>query len=138
MVELITIIVIMGVLAAIVVPRFFDSNVFESRGFHDQVMAALRYAQKAAIAQRGYVCVAFTANSATLTTGSSSACGTPLASPDGQSSPYKVSTSQTGFSVVPTNFNFNPLGQPSVSQSITISGYTAAPITVEQETGYVH
>ena len=31
--ELITIIVILGIISAVAAPRFFDRNVFESRGF---------------------------------------------------------------------------------------------------------
>ena len=79
-VELITIIIILGILAAIAAPRFFDRNVFASRGFHDQVIATLRHAQKTAIAQRSFVCVAFSAvgvtpGTVTLTTGANNTCG---------------------------------------------------------------
>ncbi len=74
--ELITIIVILGIISAVAAPRFFDRNVFESRGFYDQVSSTLRYAQKAAIAQHRFVCVAITtAQTITLTQGSTDACG---------------------------------------------------------------
>ncbi len=84
--ELITVMVIVGILAAVVMPRFFERNVFDSRAFHDQVVSTLRYAQKAAIAQHRFVCVAFTANSVDLTYGDNSNCavaGGALASPSG-------------------------------------------------------
>lgn len=137
MVELITIITILGVLATMAAPRFFDRSVFDSRGFYDQVIASLRYAQKAAIAQHRFVCVAFTANSVTLTTGATAACGANLTSPSGQS-PYAIAA-PGGVTLGGTaNFNFDALGRASVAQSITVSGYTANPIIVEAETGYVH
>ncbi len=66
LIELIMVMVIVGILAVFVAPRFFDANVFKSRGFADQVQATLRYAQKEAIAQHRNVCVAMTASAVTL------------------------------------------------------------------------
>ena len=45
LIELIMVMVVVGILAVFVAPRFFDANVFKSRGFADQVQATLRYAQ---------------------------------------------------------------------------------------------
>ena len=134
--ELITVMVILGILAAVAAPRFFDRNIFDSRGFYDQVISTLRYAQKAAIAQRRFVCVAFTANSVTLTTGAMAACGSNLTGPNG-TAPYSVSSSNASFTATPAAFSFDALGRPSAAQSITVSGY-ATPILIEAETGYVH
>lgn len=136
-VEIITTIVILGVLAFMAAPRFFDRTAFENRGFYDQVISTLRYAQKAAITQRRFVCVAFGANSVTLTMGATSACGTNLAGPAGLS-PYSVASNSASFATpLPAAFYFDALGRPSVAQAITIIGY-AIPITIEPETGYVH
>ncbi|MBK9442637.1 MAG: type II secretion system protein [Comamonadaceae bacterium] len=60
LVELIMVIVMMGVLAVFAAPRLFDSTDFYARGFHDETLALLRYAQKAAVAQRRLVCVSLT------------------------------------------------------------------------------
>lgn len=136
-VELITTIVILGILAAMAAPRFFDRDSFENRGFYDQVISALRYAQKAAIAQHRFVCVGFGVSSVTLTIGATNACGTNLVGPTGLS-PYSVSSTTTSFATpLPASFYFDALGRPSAAAAITISGY-AIPITVEAETGYVH
>lgn len=135
MVELISVMVIIGILAAVAMPRFFDRGTFDSRGFHDQVIATLRYAQKAAIAQHRYVCLAFTASSLTLTYGATTACGSPLTGPTGLS-PHSV-TAPSGVTLSGfANFNFDALGKPSASSVIAVSGSTS--ITVEAETGYVH
>ncbi len=136
MIELVTIMVILGVIAAIAAPRFFDRGGFDSRSFYDQVISTLRYAQKAAIAQRRFVCVAFTANSVTLTTGATPACGTNLAGPTG-AAPYLISSGNASFAPTPTPFNFDALGRASLAQNLTVSGYATA-ITIEAETGYVH
>jgi MSHA pilin protein MshC len=158
LVELITIMVVVGILGAIAGPKFFDRGVFDSREFHDSVISTLRYAQKTAIASRRYVCVAFGTNSLTLTYDPvpppiatpqqlTSTCTTvsQLTGPSGQS-PYTVTpgtgnqaqfASNTGaVPYTPTNFYFNSLGQPSVGQSFQVSGSTS--ITVEAVTGYVH
>ncbi|MBI3902370.1 MAG: prepilin-type N-terminal cleavage/methylation domain-containing protein [Nitrosomonadales bacterium] len=138
MIELISIMVIVGILAAIAAPRFFSSNVFDSRGFYDTAISTLRYAQKEAIAQHRFVCVAFAANSITLTYGATNACGSNLTGPDGNT-PYTVSSSKAVFAPTPAAFSFDALGQPSFNAnlSITVNGYASA-ITVEARTGYVH
>lgn len=142
LVELVMTMVIIGILAAVAIPRFFEADIFQSRGFADQVQAALRYAQKAAIAQRRNVCVAMTPGDITLTiasaSGTASACDTDLVSPTGES-PYKITTPAASISLAysSANFGFDALGGTAASQTITIAGATN-PIVVEAETGYVH
>ena len=51
MVELVTVIVLIGILGAIGASRFADSTLFASRTQTDQVKSLIRYAQKLAIAQ---------------------------------------------------------------------------------------
>ncbi|MCX7193492.1 MAG: prepilin-type N-terminal cleavage/methylation domain-containing protein [Proteobacteria bacterium] len=145
LIELVMTMVIIGIMGAVAVPRFFGTSVFQSRGYADQLKATLRYAQKAASAQNRFICVTFAANSITLTydaTQSSSAhvtatCpGSNLAGPSGQI-PYKV-TAPGGITLSgATAFYFDTLGKPSAAQAITVAGY-ATPVTVEAETGYVH
>jgi MSHA pilin protein MshC len=139
LVELIAVMVIAGILAAFAIPLFLDSNAFQSRGFYDQVISTLRYAQKAAIAQNRYVCVSFPANnSVMLTYGITPACtdGT-LTSPSG--TPYPLTSSNATFSSILGGFSFDALGRPNpnAKQTINITNVTNA-ITVEAETGYVH
>lgn len=149
MVELIAVIVIVGILALVAGPRFFDRGLYDSRGFYDQVISTLRYAQKEAIAQHHYICVLFSGSSVTLTldpispdptTHPAATCpgSSNLANPAGGAS-YSISNTNgvtlSGYS----NFYFDALGKPSVApQTITVSGYTSTPITLEKETGYVH
>jgi MSHA pilin protein MshC len=49
-VELIMVIVILGILAAVAAPRFFDRKVFDERFYFEEVLTAARYAQKLAVA----------------------------------------------------------------------------------------
>lgn len=136
LVELTVTIVIVVVLAATVAPRFYDIDVFQTRGFADQVQVTLRYAQKVAIAQRRYVCAAFTASPdrLALTIGATSACGTALNLPAGSVN-YIDAPSGVSFSMTPASVNFDALGRPNAAASAIVGTNT---ITVEAETGYVH
>lgn len=150
LIELIMVMVVVGILAVFVAPRFFDANVFKSRGFADQVQATLRYAQKEAIAQHRNVCVAMTPSDITLTIANAipslatSPCNTNLVIP-GQAT-NKISTPSAAITLTAfANFNFDSLGKPwdvagvtpSTLKTITIFGATNN-IFVEAETGYVH
>ncbi|MHB1334015.1 MAG: prepilin-type N-terminal cleavage/methylation domain-containing protein [Sulfuriferula sp.] len=141
LIELIVVMILIGILAATAIPRFFDRQTFDSRGFSDETLAALRYAQKAAVAQRRTVCVSFSTTTIILTMASlpgSSTCDRDLAGPTG-TSPFKVTAhGSVTFAATPTNFQFNALGQAiSPPSPIQVSGATGN-IIVEQDTGYVH
>jgi len=154
MVELIMVIVILGVLAVFAAPRIFNNTDFYARGFHDETLALLHYAQKTAIAQRRMVCVTFnstvTPHSATLTMENPTQTTTPLVcnvnvvGPRGES-PAKVTA---GTNVTYSSANdliFNGLGQPVTSARVpltanaTVQVATASSaITIEFETVYIH
>lgn len=145
LIELIVVMMIIGILAVAALPRFIDNQSFNTRGFYDETLAALRYAQKAAIAQRRNVCVAFTTTTVTLTianaAGNAAPCNTPLSSPTGVA-PFVV-TARAGinFSGALSNFSFNALGKPNPDAAVSLNivgDGTTRIITVERETGYVH
>src|SRR3569833_792761 len=77
LVELIVTMMIIGILAITAIPRFSGSSATDQRGFYDETLAALRYAQKTAIAQRRNVCITFGANSVSLSIASSSGDSQP-------------------------------------------------------------
>ena len=130
LIELVTTILIIGILAVVTIPSLFNSRAFDERGFYDQVISTLRYAQKIAIAQRTTACVVFGSNSVTIS-GVGPTCATPL------SPAVSISSSNASFSPTPATFNFNALGTPSASRVISVLNI-ASSITVEAETGYVH
>ncbi len=124
LVELIMTMVILGIIAAVAAPRFFDSNVFQERGAADQVKAALRYGQKVAIAQHRNVIV-------NIAAAASSNCSATLAA--GNVS-CVISNSVAVTPALPS-VTFDSLGRPNAAASVTVGTTT---ITVEAETGYVH
>lgn len=60
MVELVTVMVVIGILGAIGASRFFDNDTFAGRAYADQSKSVIRYAQKLAIAQNRQVWVVAT------------------------------------------------------------------------------
>src|SRR5690606_6324892 len=50
LVELILVMVVIGILAAVAGPRFFSRDVFDERVYFEEALAAVRYAQKVAVA----------------------------------------------------------------------------------------
>lgn len=144
LIELIMVLVILGILAVAVLPRFAGRQTFEARGFHDQAQTMVRYAHKTAIAQRRNVFVNVTTNSICLTYVADTACTNVTASQvvlnpaDGQRF-YRPAPSGVTFSAT-TSFSFSPLGQPSAgAMTIGVVGDgMTRNIIIEQETGYVH
>ena len=72
-VELVTVILLVGILGAIGVSRFFDNSSFENRAYADQARSLIRYAQKLAIAQNRPIFVRSDGNSFAVC--SNAACG---------------------------------------------------------------
>lgn len=144
LIELIMVLVLAGVLAIVLVPRL-SSKVFDARGFHDETLAMLRYAQKTAIAQRRTVCISFGAASVSLTVvgtaGGTTCPGGAMIGPRGESPAQASGRTGVAYVAQPADFYFDSLGQPSGSRSIEVSGDGTAlgrTITVEAGTGYVH
>lgn len=156
--ELVVIIVVIGVIAAVAAPRFIGQGGFDARAFYDQSQAVVRHAQKVAIAQRRNVYVDITANriGVCYDAACSSRVPPPLTylqstTPGGSANPTAVNCANdanwlcagapTGVSVSPgANFSFNGLGRPSlgVALTVTVTGELTRSFTVERETGYVH
>lgn len=86
MVELITVLVIIGVLGAIASTRYFDRQTFDAASFADQSRAMLRYAQKVAVAQNRAVFVRLDLNSVALCFDSACSATSRLAAPSGANS----------------------------------------------------
>ncbi|MBF0281366.1 MAG: prepilin-type N-terminal cleavage/methylation domain-containing protein [Zetaproteobacteria bacterium] len=136
-IEIVLVLILVGVLSSYVAPRMFDQASYQGLGFHNEVQASLRYAQKVALAQRRFVCVTFSINTLSLTMGSTASCGTPLKHP--QDGSNYVVTGATGiqFNLLPSNFYFTPQGEPSMGQSLQVVD-SSRTITIEANSGYVH
>lgn len=137
--------VIIGILAAVLLPKWGGSSGFDERGFRDQMVAGLRYAQKSAIASRRTVCASFSASPAQVSFRISTAypaadctTGSALIGPT-SSALVVTATGNTSFAALPASIIFDAAGRPGSGATINVSGLPASlAITVEAETGYVH
>lgn len=140
-VELVVVLVVLGVLAAIAVPRLVGRTAFEARGFHDQTAAALRYAQRTAVAARRPVFVAFSpvAGACAVTACYDSACSAPLLAPAGGGALCVRAPSAVTFTASVAAIAFDSLGRPDQPVSLTIgsAGEPDRTITVVAATGHV-
>ncbi len=144
--ELVVIIAIAGLLALVAIPRFTGTDSFASRGFFDQALETVRFAQKTSVAWRTQIFVCVTANS--VTASAVAGCGTPLVHPVtgaalSATAPSGVSLSLVSFSFTqptPTQAGGRPSpdAQVVIAVTSTIAGDPARQIVVERETGYVH
>jgi MSHA pilin protein MshC len=138
--ELVMTIVIMGILAAIVLPRMMSSKGFASRGFYDEAQAVVRFAQKTAIAWRRTVVVCISASEISAISNADCAAPVPINHPT--SGGALKSIAPDGVTLSPVgSFSFNGIGRPSAAVTITltsnIAGDPLREILVAAETGYV-
>jgi MSHA pilin protein MshC len=140
LVELVTVIVIVGILAAVSGPLFFDAQVFQGRGFFDETVSAVRYAQKYAVASHCTVRVAVTAGGFTLYGPAGvGACtsgpfNTPLADPSGDQTTF-TRTAPSGVTLTAADFTFAADG--SASAGVTVAVGSIGSFKVYQDTGFV-
>lgn len=151
--ELVIVMVIVGVLSAVAVPRLFDQSEFAARGGRDFLASDLRYAQKSAIALRRNVCVAIAGSTvaATIATapGSDQPCnpGAALVHPANNLSFADPANALPGGAAVTAGANviFDAVGRPlsapaaplAATLAIAVAGHPV-PVSIEPETGLVH
>jgi MSHA pilin protein MshC len=133
LIELVMVILLIGILSAVAIPKFFNLNDYHERAAYDELAGALRYAQKLAVASGCVVRVSTGASDYKLqqhatdcTTGAfAPIVGHPV-----------TSGTFTGVTLSPSSaaFTFDAMGRCSGAAAIDVGGL---PISVVAETGYV-
>ncbi len=145
LVEVIMVIVMLGVLSATALPKFFEKNTFAERAFFADTLNAVRYAQKLAVATGCKVQVSISSNSYILNRhGDSSSTSCPgeatyslsVPHPGTGASSYSGSEPGITLSSSVSSFIFNSLGSVSSDATLTVAG--SKTISVIAETGYVY
>jgi MSHA pilin protein MshC len=143
LVELITVMILIGILAVVAVPNISQMQGFGATSFRDQVAASLRYAQKSAVAKRRMVCVTVAADGLGIAVASAAsfgagACDHVIADPAAFSPSSGVTLTPAGAVLY-----FQPSGAVTsdaagaaiANFTLTVTGET--PITVTGATGHV-
>lgn len=154
MVELITVLLVVGIMAAVAVPRMNPSG-FDATGYRDKVRATLEFARKSAVAQRRIVCVTRAANGLTLTIDNVTPETPGRASVRLRLRPARayiagdrrrlrwpnqchLRTQRQRYIGGPVALTFDALGRPSAAAIYTVTDtMMTLTINVEAETGYV-
>jgi len=141
LVELIVVIVILGILSAVAAPKFFDQQSYHERAFKDELVSALRYAQKRAVASGCSIRADITASDLTLYRHvDTTSCNTlppatiVLTHPSGGNF-----TAEAPITLTPVTLVFDALGRTR-NTSYTISDFTnvaGLAIAIDGETGCV-
>lgn len=143
MVEMVIVIVLVGILSAVALPKFFNRTSFDARGYFDESLAATRYAQKLAIASGCDVAVNFSAGGYALM--ERSACTSGAFS---VSVPHPARTGgfrlapPDGVSVGSASLYFDKIGRPrrggALLTAVTSVAIGSRILSIEPQTGYVH
>lgn len=166
LVELIVVIVIAGILAAVAAGRMVAPDDFSASTYKDQLASLLRFGQKTAIAQNRDIWVRVDNRGVALCYSPACTAGNRVIAPGGRNSGSSTTSAVCGddgwaceapgrgvtVSAAVPLFYFDPLGKPfaagdpsptpvstfaTLTVSVTHSGRTRS-VAVEQETGYVH
>jgi MSHA pilin protein MshC len=166
MVELIVVMIVVGIMAATAMTRFFGNTGFNAVAYADRISGMLRYGQKLAIAQNRQVFVSLNGTSVALCYDAACNAANRVPSLSGSnsnssatqaqcaSSTWKCEAPPSGvgyISAVPS-FYYDPLGKPfaagdALNSAVSTFNTLTIQVTgdsvnhnviVEVETGYVH
>jgi MSHA pilin protein MshC len=153
LVELIVVMIVIGIMAVVVMPRFDLLKGYDEVGFRDKVRSTLEYARKSAVAQRRNVRVTLAGNNLTLKVDNDIPEGAgagayprdldlPAADRACGGTTNQVCAPSGVTLAGPATLTFTPLGAPSAAAIYTVTGEAPAlatyAVTVEAETGHVH
>ena len=140
LVELILVLVLLGILSAIVLPRFTQTGV-AAYGYSEEMASAIRFAQQSAVAANQPITLVFTTGGYRICRGSLCPSDGDFLINPGSGQPWDGNRSgrgqiPVGVTLSPsTSLTFDGLGVPSQGLLLQIDDYT---IRIEAGTGHVH
>lgn len=129
MVEIVVVLVLAGILAAFVIPRFMSNGSYAERAAQDRLVAAARYAQQVAMNKGPGATVQFilAGNAYRIDVN-----GTPITLPTGGTSQMLPQVATTAVTL-----SYSPLGNTTPA-TITITGSEGTRHICVEATGYAH
>lgn len=143
LVELVVVIMVIGILSAVAMPKFFDNRSFAERGYYETLVGAIRFAQKTAVASGCPVRVTVAAGSyaAAQQAASAGRCdpadiswAVPVRLADGEPLAGNAPTGVTA--APPLTWTFDTLGRTSLGADTAIA-VGPFSMTVQAASGYV-
>ncbi len=136
--ELITVIILLGIMAAVVAPRFFDTRDFDAHQFHSEAVNAARYARQFAVTKGCNT--RFLLNSTGFSLARDSNCdssdgndfSTAISAPDDPSQAYAQNGAPLG--TASGTIIFDATGNADSTQTLVVG---STSITVDASTGFV-
>jgi len=142
LIELLTVVLLLGILGIVALGRLTDQNQVAARGFFDDTVNAVRFAQKLALSTGCDVRVITTASSYQLR--QSSTCiaddfTDPVVNPANRSNNYQNVNMPTGFSLTAGSITFDARGrrEGATSDFDLSDGTTTYSFRVHASTGLV-
>lgn len=144
LVELLVVMVVMGILAAVALPRMTARQTADVPGYADTVRHALKHARRLAIAQRRNVCVSMDAAGLAMSragaAGSGAACDLSVTDPSTGAAFSLAPPAGVALSSSVASFSFDAQGRPSAGSVAVVvaGGGLTRSLTIENETGFAH
>lgn len=132
-IELVVVLVILGIIAAVAIPRMGNSHNFDELTARDQIKQALRHAQQLAMS-RTDATVLFTASDSPA---SINVTLNGVSTPSGSGANFPLILKNISINNV--SISFDRLGAPDTAKQLTLTGKARTlAICVEAISGYAH
>ncbi|MFW5426915.1 MAG: Tfp pilus assembly protein FimT/FimU [Methylophagaceae bacterium] len=138
LIELILVIVLLGIVSAVALPRFMGTSGFDERVLFDDTLNAVRYAQKVAVATGCNIRFSISANSYSVLRDNSCdsgsfSSGLTVHHPANGENSYTGSQADVSLTATQTNTTFDALGRAGTDNTISVGTYR---ITIIAATGF--
>jgi len=151
LIEMTLTLVILGILAAVSLPKFFNQDTFDERFFHDDLISAVRYAQRLAIGSGCAVSLSVSGSGFSLLQDSNCDLSSPSYSltvnrPSDSiafsnadvPADLTITSSDSVFYFLPSGGAVDGTGTSVGSASISLAGGITRIIYIEGDTGYAY
>lgn len=138
------VIVLLGILSATALPKFFSVSSYQQQAFFDDTLSAVRYAQKLAVATGCKVQVSINADAYVLNRpadrsqclNNSAVFSLPVRNPGTGEASYTYTQAGVTLTSDHSTFYFDALGRASANVQLTVAGVKT--IAVVRDTGFVY
>jgi len=125
LIELILVIVLLSIVSAVALPRFFDNSTFDQRVLFDDTLNAVRYAQKVAVASGCNI--RFSVNNNRYSVFKDNSCNSgdfssniPVKHPANSSENYTGTQNTIALTAIHTHTTFDALGRADNDNTISV------------------